>query len=64
MLKVHCYNLNHNLDDANVNHVNYLSIDAEGGEFEILQNLDFLKFQIDVISVEGNYKNHEFRAFL
>ena len=33
-------------------HVDYLSIDTEGGEPEILKSIDYDKFAIDVIDVE------------
>jgi hypothetical protein len=40
-------------------HIGYLSIDTEGGEFEILESLNFDKYKIEIISVEhnGNIKN-------
>ncbi len=34
--------------------IDYLSIDIEGGEMDILQSIDFNKFKIKVISVENN----------
>jgi FkbM family methyltransferase len=35
--------------------INYLSIDTEGSEFEILKNFDFDLFSIDIITVEHNF---------
>lgn len=64
IIKVNCYNLNRILDQAHLNHINLLSLDTEGGELEILKNLDFSKYHIDVITVEDNYHNHEFVTFL
>ncbi len=55
IIKVRCYNLNRILEEIGINHVHFLSLDTEGGEFEILQNIDFSKYQIDVIAVEDNY---------
>lgn len=40
--------------------IDYLSIDTEGSEFEILQNFDFNEFDIKIITVEHNY-NKEIR---
>jgi FkbM family methyltransferase len=37
------------------NHINYLSIDTEGSEFKILNNLDWNKYTFDVITCEHNY---------
>jgi hypothetical protein len=33
----------------------YLSIDTEGSEFDILQSLDFARFRPRIITVEHNY---------
>jgi FkbM family methyltransferase len=35
--------------------INYLSIDTEGGEYEILKGFDFSKRAVDVISVEHSF---------
>ena len=42
-------------------HIGYLSIDTEGGEFEILESLNFDKYKIEIISVEhnGNINNRK-----
>lgn len=40
--------------DAPLN-IDYLSIDTEGSEFEILRNLDFDKYKFSVITCEHNY---------
>lgn len=64
VIEVPCYNLNRVLEEAGITHVNYFSIDTEGGEFEILQNFDFSKCQVDVIVLEDNYKNYPFVSLL
>ncbi len=64
IIDVPCYNLNQILEDAGINHVNFLSLDTEGGEFEILQNFDFSKCQVDVITVEDNYRIDPFISLL
>lgn len=35
--------------------INYLSIDTEGSEFDIINNFDFSKRKIKIISIEHNY---------
>jgi FkbM family methyltransferase len=36
--------------------IDYLSIDTEGSEYEILKNLDFITWDIGIITVEHNYQ--------
>ena len=35
--------------------IDYLSIDTEGSEFEILKEFDFRKYTFSIITVEHNY---------
>lgn len=63
-ITVQCYKLNALLESNNFWHVDYLSIDTEGGELEILKSIDFERFTIDVIDVENNYRDPEFERFL
>lgn len=44
-------------DEHNVSHINYLSIDVEGAEFEVIKSINFDKVFIDVIGFESNYKD-------
>ena len=44
-------------DTHNINHINYLSIDVEGAEFEVIKSINFNKVFIDVIGFENNYDN-------
>lgn len=41
--------------ETNINHINYLSIDVEGGEMKVLQSINFEEVFIDVIGFENNY---------
>ena len=40
------------------NTIDYLSIDTEGTELEILNSLDFKKYDIKIISVEHNFTSN------
>lgn len=64
VIDVQCYLLNDLLQQNNIQHVNLLSIDTEGGEFEILASIDFTKYEIDVILVEDNYNDGRITPFL
>lgn len=64
VIQVPCYRLTDLLDQHSMPHVNYLSIDTEGGELEILQSIDFKKYQIDFITVEDNYNDVRLQQFL
>lgn len=43
------------LDEHNITHIHYLSIDVEGAEFEVIKSINFDKVFIDVIGFENNY---------
>jgi len=45
---------------GNNNFIDYLSIDVEGGELDILNSIDFDFYNIKVISVENNYPKEIF----
>ena len=63
IINVKCYDLTDLLIDHHMHHIDYLSIDTEGGELGILQSIDFSRIDIDVIEVENNYHD-PFQAFL
>lgn len=64
VIGVHCYLLNEILDKHGITHVNFLSLDTEGGELDIISKIDFDRFQIDVIALENNYGDPNFLRFL
>lgn len=52
-IKTLCFN---NLMHANgIQHVDFCSIDVEGAEWKIIQNINFDKIVIEAISIENNY---------
>jgi FkbM family methyltransferase len=51
-------------DEHNVSRINYLSIDVEGAEFEVIKSINFEVF-IDVIGFENNYRDeHSYHRIL
>ena len=42
-------------DEHQISHINYLSIDVEGAELEVIKSINFDKVFIDVIGFENNY---------
>lgn len=52
---VNSYKLSDILDKHGVTHVDYLSIDTEGSELQVLQGIDFDRFTFGVINFEVNY---------
>lgn len=55
VIKVTTKKLETILDENNIKHINYLSIDVEGAEFEVIKSINFDKVFIDVIGFENNY---------
>ena len=51
------------MDKHNIRNVDFLSIDTEGSELDILSTLDFSKYNIDVITIEDNYNDSELINF-
>ena len=43
--------------------INYLSIDTEGSEFDILEGFDFNYFEFDVITCEHNYSPNRYKIY-
>jgi hypothetical protein len=44
--------------EYNIKHINYLSIDVEGAEFDVIKSINFNKVIIDVIGFENNYNDN------
>ena len=56
--------LNDILAQYNITTIDYLSVDTEGNELDILQSIDFDAITIAAISVENNYREPYIRNFL
>ena len=48
----------------NVKVADYLSIDIEGGEFEVLKTIDLREFSIKIITVENNYDDKRINDYM
>lgn len=56
LVTVPCYRIDGVLDRAGVSTVDYLSIDVEGAELEVLQGIDFSRVKVNVIGVERSQR--------
>jgi FkbM family methyltransferase len=56
-IKVNTKKLETIFDEHKLTHINYLSIDVEGAEFEVIKSINFDKVFIDVIGFENNYED-------
>jgi FkbM family methyltransferase len=45
-------------NENNINHINYLSIDVEGAEFDVIKSINFDTVFIDVIGFENNFSDN------
>ena len=52
--KIKSLSLNSILEENSVTNIDYLSIDTEGSELNILKGIDYNKYNIDIISAENN----------
>ena len=57
VIKVETKKLETILSENDISHINYLSIDVEGAEFEVIKSINFDKVFIDVIGFENNYND-------
>lgn len=63
-IDVSCIDINEILQKESLFNIDYLSIDTEGSEEEIIKHIDFSKFNIEFISAENNYNSNSLREYL
>lgn len=63
-VQVDCVDFNTLCQRYNLKTIDFMSIDTEGCELEILRNIDFAKINIKVIAIENNYRNPEIRSIM
>ena len=56
--------LNDVLEKNKIYHIDFLSLDIEGGELQVLKSIDFKKFYIAALTVENNYDDPQMSKFL
>jgi FkbM family methyltransferase len=66
LIKVSVKRLDTIFREHDIRRVHYLSVDAEGSEFNILRSIDFSSTFIDLIGFEANFPetSHEIRQYL
>lgn len=61
---VNCYSINDILNANALYEIDYLSIDTEGGESDLIKAIDFSTFYIKSITVENPFKESGINSFL
>lgn len=65
IIEVPCFTFNDIMTEHGITHIDYLSIDTEGGEYEIVASIDLDKITIDIIDVEVNFPDQtEIKKYL
>lgn len=64
IIKIESKSLKTILKENKVAKVDYLSIDVEGAELEVLKGIDFLEVDVRVISVENNGYDNKPKEYL
>lgn len=64
LIQVPCVRIDKILTGYGMSHIDFLSLDTEGNELEILNTINFSQIKIDVITVENNYNEPAIREFL
>ena len=54
MIKINCKNLNSILEENKFKKFEYLNIDVEGSEYNVIKGIDFKKYKPILITVENN----------
>ena len=56
LVSLNSITLNQLFSEQGVSKIDYLSVDTEGSEFDILSDLNYIKYRPTIITVEHNYK--------
>jgi FkbM family methyltransferase len=61
---IKCFNVTRLLLEHKLTEIDFLSIDVEGSELDILESIDYEKIKINVILAENNYNDSRLASFL
>lgn len=61
---VTCYNISKLLEQHSFKVIDFLSLNIEGGELDVLKTIDFEIFSFNAIAVENNYGENHIKDFL
>lgn len=61
---VDCLTFSSIIKDNDISEIDFLSVDTEGGELEILKSINFTQTPVRVISVENNYYTNTIKQYL
>ena len=64
IIKVNCFTLDAVLSKQNIVNIDYLSLDIEGGELEVLESINFEKYNISILTIENNYDCQKIRYLM
>lgn len=64
LIQMPCYTFNEVMQTHGIRHIDFLSVATEGGEYAILESIDFALCIIDVLTVEDNYDDPRFAQLL
>lgn len=63
-IAVPSFTLNEILESQALKHIDYLSVDVEGAEVDVLRSLDFRKHPVRIVGAENNYKDWRLPALM
>ncbi len=63
-IEVDCFNLHDLAARHGISEIDFLSVDTEGGELDILKSIDFRALPVRAVSVENNYYSPAIRQYM
>ncbi len=63
-IEIQCKPISEILNEYNINSIDFINIDIEGGEEEAIKSIDFKKTKIKAILVENNFRENKIQKYL